>query len=79
MKNLHDWDAYYVDRMASEKLKTAQRKFTTYELGEGLEKTHQQFHYVPTITDLVIPRFIYLGIKDFNAIGEYRNMSFLKK
>ena len=79
MQNLHDLDAYYADKTELKKLKTVQQKFTISESVVDSEKTHQQFHCVPIITDLVIPRFIYLETKDLLNIGEYLKKNSLKK
>jgi len=79
MQNLQDLVVSYADKTELKKLKTVQQKFTISESVVDLEKTHQRFHCVPIITDLVIPRFIYLETKDLLNIGEYLKKNSLKK
>lgn len=69
MLNWHDMAVFYANNNRCETLTIAQQKFITYaDLGKQ-EPQHPAFHFVPGITDLVIPQFTLLERRHLLVTG----------
>jgi hypothetical protein len=68
MENWRDMAAFYADSMELEQT-IHQQKFITYADLAKQEPAHPAFHFVPTITDLAIPQFMFLEKRHLVATG----------
>ena len=74
-----DWAVYCANNERYETLKIRQSKCTMSEDLVGNEKTRQSFRCALTITDLVIPVFTTLGLKDsLDITGLHKRTSLIK-